>query len=80
MKINNPEKEGFDCGPGRINTGVPPRDEAVYADPRNYEKDFKNRREQDGLDSTTWDALMSHGLSIDNVQKSPNAKASLKDS
>lgn len=79
MKINAPEKEGKDCGVGRINTGVAPRDEAVWADPRNWEDTFKKPVPMDGLDATTWDALMSKGLSIDNVQKSPNAKASLKD-
>lgn len=82
MKNNTPEKEGFDCGPGRINTSVPPRDEAQWGsnEPRNYDDSFKKAVPFDGLDATTWDAVMAHGVSIDNVQKSPNAKASLKDS
>lgn len=78
MKVNCPEKEGFDCGLGRVNTSVAPRDEAVWADKRNWEQEWL-QRPYDGLDATTWDAVMQHGVSIDNVQKSINAKASVKD-
>lgn len=79
MKINNPEKEGKDCGVGRLRNSFFPRDEAVASDPRNFENKWDVRREFDGTEATAWDAVLGHGLSIDNVQKSPNAKASLKD-
>lgn len=79
MKDNTPEKEGKDCGVGRLDNSHPPRDEAQWDDQRNWNHQMKIQKPMDGLDTTTWDAVMAHGLSIDNFQKSPNAKASLKD-
>ena len=77
--MNAPEKEGKDCGLGRIVGDHMGRDEAAWNDPRNFDHGIAKVRPFDGTESTAWDALLSKGIRVDMNQKSANVNTSCKD-